>query len=100
MEKQKLLNTINPLLMDRNRLGLLVALSESENAIDFNTMIDLTGLTKGNLSSHVQKLEEAQLINVKKEFIERKPRTTYEITQKGKEELRNYLKILQTVLSK
>ncbi len=50
---------------------------------DFLFIQNVTGLTKGNLSSHMRKLEDAGYIQVIKEFLERKPHTMLRITQKG-----------------
>ena len=66
--------------------------------VDFNTLLEELDLTKGNLSTHLRKLEEAELIRVKKEFVGRKPRSTYVCTPRGKTEMRNYLNTIEALL--
>jgi DNA-binding transcriptional ArsR family regulator len=66
------------------RLALLTALAASTEA-DFLFLCRLTGLTKGNLSAHLAKLEAAGLIDVRKEFVRKKPRTILTITSAGKD---------------
>lgn len=93
-----LINTINPLLLDRARLGIMVTLVNAKESVDFNFLIEALDLTKGNLSSHCQKLEEGQLIKVIKTFVDKKPKTTYECTNLGRQEIKNYLKQIESVL--
>lgn len=49
-----------------------------------------TGLTWGNLASHLSKLEDAQYISIEKEFIDRKPHTMIHITDKGRKAFKDY----------
>ena len=67
-------------------------------SVDFTTLQMELDLTKGNLSTHIRKLEEANLIKVSKEFIGRKPRTTYVCTAKGKKEMQHYLSAVEAML--
>lgn len=53
-------------------------------AADFLFLLRRTGLTKGNLSSHVRKLEEAGYVAVEKKFVDRHPVTTYALTGAGR----------------
>lgn len=73
-------------------------LSLAGGPVDFNTLIEELQLTKGNLSTHLRKLEEAELIKVKKEFVGRKPRSTYVCTARGKTEMFNYLSTIEALL--
>ncbi len=57
-----------------------------------------TGLTWGNLSSHMVKLEEAGYISVEKEIVGRKPRTTLKLTPKGRQAFLDYRKAIKQVL--
>jgi len=66
--------------------------------VDLNTLIEELQLTKGNLSTHVLKLEEKGLMSVKKEFVGRKPRTTYSCTPQGRREMEDYLSRIETLL--
>jgi len=91
---------VNPLLVDRVRLAIMANLALAGGPVDFNTLLEDLGLTKGNLSTHMRKLEEADLITVHKEFVGRKPRTTYLCTAKGKKEMLDYLNTVENLLKK
>jgi DNA-binding MarR family transcriptional regulator len=64
---------------------------------DFIYLMRQTGLTWGNLSSHMSKLEEAGYINVKKEFQEKKPHTILSMTKSGRVAFEKYRKMLDKV---
>ena len=98
MKTMELINSINPLLHDRVRLAIMVTLVNADKPIEFNILLEALSLTKGNLSSHSQKLEEAKLIKVTKEFVDRKPRTSYVCTELGRKEIKNYLKQIEQIL--
>ncbi|MBD3195542.1 MAG: transcriptional regulator [Candidatus Lokiarchaeota archaeon] len=49
-----------------------------------------TGLTWGNLSSHVSKLEEAELLEIEKKFVKKTPKTILHLTIKGREAFEEY----------
>jgi DNA-binding MarR family transcriptional regulator len=65
------------------RLAILTALAACRSA-DFLFLQRLTGLTKGNLSSHLSKLENAGLIGIEKEFVDRMPNTRVMLTKSGR----------------
>ncbi len=65
------------------RLSILTALASCKSA-DYLFLQRLTGLTGGNLSSHISKLVESGLVQIEKRFIKNKPNTQIEITEKGK----------------
>lgn len=88
----------NPLLSDRVRLAIMVKLTITKEYIDFSTLLESLNLTKGNLSTHISKLEEAQLIEVKKEFIGKKPKTSYICTQLGVQAVQQYLTTIESLL--
>ncbi len=90
---------IDPLLTDRARLAILSTLAGEEAPLDFNSMLEKLGLTKGNFSVHARKLEDAGLIEVEKKFVARKPVTTYSCTAKGRKALVTYLEHIQSILS-
>jgi DNA-binding transcriptional ArsR family regulator len=79
------------LLLDRlihepGRLAILTVLS-SVQAADFVFLQRTTGLTKGNLSSHLAKLEEAGLVEIHKRFVGKKPNTNIALTAVGKQRI-------------
>jgi DNA-binding HxlR family transcriptional regulator len=88
----------HPLLGDRVRLSIMGVLAASEVPVSFNELIESLALSKGNLSTHLKKLEDEKLIEVDKQFVERKPRTTYACTKSGREALQQYLEQVQKML--
>ena len=72
-----------------SRLMILAHLAAVESA-DFTFLLKRTGLTRGNLSTHLSRLEEAGYINIKKEFVDRIPRTLYRLTAAGKKAIQVY----------
>ncbi len=71
------------------RLAILTVLSAAEE-VQFKFLEEVLGLTKGNLSSHVSKLEEAGYLTVSKEFAGKLPVTSYRITARGRKALEAY----------
>ncbi len=89
---------LHPLLGDRVRLTIMAMLSASPDPLSFNELLEELELTKGNLSSHLRKLEDAKLIKVEKEFVDRKPRTTYGCSAEGRKEVKKYLETVESLL--
>jgi len=79
------------------RLMVLTYLYVVESA-DYVFLMRLTGLTWGNLSTHLTKLEEAGYITVNKEFRGKKPHSTIHLTKQGRIAFREYKKSMQQVL--
>ena len=57
---------------------------------DFTFLLHQTGMTPGNLSAHLSKLEDAGYVEITKEFIERKPHTALALTKKGRTAFKEY----------
>lgn len=79
------------------RLMLLSILSVLNQA-DFVFLNHLTGLTRGNLSTHMSRLEEAGYIRVDKEFVDRRPVTGLSITRDGRAALEAYRETMRNFL--
>ncbi|HIJ52612.1 MAG TPA: transcriptional regulator [Planctomycetes bacterium] len=62
----------------------------SAKKVDFNFLLTTLGLTKGNLATHINKLETADFIEVKKEFRGKMPHTSYRITRTGRRQFQKY----------
>ena len=75
---------LDRLIHEPGRLAILTVLSSVADA-DFLFLQRATGLTKGNLSSHLSKLEEAGLVAITKRFVRKKPNTSVAITELGRE---------------
>jgi DNA-binding transcriptional ArsR family regulator len=65
------------------RLAILTVLASCASA-DFLFLQRATGVTKGNLSSHLTKLEEAGLVEIEKRFVEKRPNTLVRLTEAGR----------------
>lgn len=65
---------------------------------DFIFLMRQTGMTWGNLSGHISKLEAAVYIEVTKDFIDKKPHTMLRLTEKGREAFQIYRKSMKQVL--
>jgi DNA-binding transcriptional ArsR family regulator len=89
---------IDPLLVDRVRLAIMAALSAAKDPLDFTELFTTLELTRGNLAGHLRKLEEGQFIDVCKEFVDRKPRTTYRCTAKGRKEFERYIDQMESMI--
>lgn len=79
------------------RLMVLTYLYVVESA-DYLFLMHLTGLTWGNLSSHLSKLEEAGYVEILKEFKGKKPHTMIRLTEDGRSAFREYKLSMQQVL--
>ncbi|NVM27997.1 MAG: transcriptional regulator [Candidatus Helarchaeota archaeon] len=66
---------------------------------DFLFIMRQTGLTFGNLSSHMSKLEAAKYIDVEKEFVFRKPHTMLHLTEKGRAAFQAYRKTMKQIFN-
>jgi DNA-binding transcriptional ArsR family regulator len=78
----KEMTALDKLLHEPSRLAIMTALSGCESA-DFIFLQRLTGMSKGNLSSHLSKLEEANLIQIQKSFVGKIPNTNVSLTENG-----------------
>lgn len=88
---------IDRIIHEPARLMILALLYVVESA-DFTFLMRQTGLTWGNLSSHMSKLEAAGYIEVVKEFKGRKPNTMLRLTDKGRAAFREYRQSMKQVL--
>jgi DNA-binding MarR family transcriptional regulator len=79
------------------RLLILAYLSVVESA-DFLFLMNQTNLTRGNLSSHLSKLESAGYVEIKKEFVDKIPRTLLRLTEQGKNAFNEYRRNMKQVL--
>jgi DNA-binding transcriptional ArsR family regulator len=85
---------LDRLIHEPARLAIMSALSTVQSA-DFTFLKRLTGLSMGNLSTHLTKLEEAGMITVEKSFVNRRPNTMISITSQGKLAIENHWQRLE-----
>jgi DNA-binding MarR family transcriptional regulator len=88
---------LDRLIHEPARLMILAVLYVVESA-DFTFLMRQTGLTWGNLSSHMSKLEEAGYIEVEKTFKGKRPNTMLRLTDEGRAAFRDYRHSLKQVL--
>jgi len=95
---KNLIVNINKIFESRIRLGIMSALMVNDT-IDFNSLKELLELTDGNLASHLKALEQNEIIVVSKQFVGRKPNTTYAVTAKGREQFQQHLDALENLIN-
>lgn len=89
---------LDPILHSQLRLAvmsLLIGVKEAE----FTFLKEKTGATAGNLSVQIQKLKDAEYIEVQKQFKDNYPQTLCKITPKGVDAFETYVKALQSYIS-
>ena len=92
------LSDIDPLIHASARLMVMTYLYVVESA-DYVFLINLTGLTWGNLATHLNKLEEVGYIEMQKIFKGKKPQTLLRMTDSGRTAFQNYKKTMKQVLN-
>jgi DNA-binding MarR family transcriptional regulator len=89
---------IDPLIHAPARLMVLTYLYVVDS-VDYVFLMRITGLTWGNLSTHLTKLEEAGYIAIEKEFRDKKPHSMICLTDRGRTAFREYKTSMQQVLN-
>lgn len=90
---------LDPIIHERVRLGILGLLIHVKE-LTFSELKEALKLSDGNLASHLRTLEENGIIEVRKTFVGRKPKTFYCLTQQGKKRFLEYLDAITRILSK
>ncbi|NPA92974.1 MAG: helix-turn-helix domain-containing protein [Chloroflexi bacterium] len=88
---------LDPLIHAPARLHILSLLAHA-TTLDFLYLLHATQLTRGNLSSHLSKLEQAGYIQIEKTFRGKYPLTLCRLTDTGREALRTYHQAMQSIL--
>jgi DNA-binding HxlR family transcriptional regulator len=91
------LTDIDRIIHEPARLMIMAHLYVIESA-DFLFLMRQTGLTWGNLSSHLSKLESADYVEIKKEFKGKKPHTMLCLTDKGRNAFKKYVQNMKQVM--
>ena len=92
------ISNLQKVFESRIRLGIMSALMVND-VLDFNALKELLALTDGNLASHLKALEQQEIVVVSKQFIGRKPSTTYKATERGKNLFRQHLAALEELIN-
>jgi len=94
---KEIISKLNKQFESRVRLGIMSVLMVNES-IDFTGLRDLLDVTDGNLSSHLTALEKSKLIEMHKQFVGRKPNTSYRITKNGRNAFSEHLEFLARLI--
>lgn len=89
-------NRFDSMLLSQVRLGIISVLVSRKSAT-FTDLKTLLALTQGNLTIHLQKLENEGYVAVDKAFVDRKPRTTCKITAKGRKAFLRHVEQLRAI---
>jgi DNA-binding MarR family transcriptional regulator len=87
---------LDPEIHQPTRLRVLMLLSGVETA-DFTFLLNALGLTNGNLSAHMSRLEELGYVRVTKKFVGKVPNTSYRLTPKGRDGLQAYWQAMDAI---
>ena len=90
--------SLDKLINDRTRLGMLSALAANER-LSFSDLKNLLNATDGNISVHARKLEDAGYVTCEKSFKGRTPLTEYLITADGRAALERYLDHMEALIT-
>ena len=92
-----IIDNISKLFESRLRLGIMAILMVNDK-VDFNTLKEHLGASDGNLASHLKALEKNELIVVHKQFVGRKPQTTYSATPLGRQSFEKHIEGLNKLI--
>lgn len=90
---------LNKAFESRIRLGIMSILIVND-WIDFGTLKEMLNITDGNLASHIAALEKEEYVEIKKQFVGKKPNTSYAVTKAGKKAFNDHLDALEKILKK
>ncbi len=92
-----MIGELNKAFESRVRLGIMSILMVNDS-VDFLTLKDMLQVTDGNIASHITALEKFNYIEVKKQFIGKKPNTLFEASKEGKIAFQKHLNALEKLL--
>jgi len=88
---------LNKAFESRIRLGIMSVLLVND-WIEFVELKDMLQVTDGNLASHLTALEKLEYIQVRKQFVGKKPNTSYAVTQAGRRSFNEHLNALEKLI--
>jgi DNA-binding MarR family transcriptional regulator len=88
---------LDPVIHEKARLRIMAALAPADS-LTFKELRDLLEMTDGNLSVHMRTLEENRYVRVKKDFVDRRPRTTYALSAEGRRAFATYIEALEEII--
>lgn len=90
------INSIPDIFQSKLRIAIVSCLMTGEKT--FREVKEITGASDGNLSVQISKMEECDYVKIHKDFFNNKPRTRYNLTEKGKTEFIDYVNALDKVI--
>jgi DNA-binding transcriptional ArsR family regulator len=94
---KRLIEELDPVLHERGRLAIVSALAAVER-LAFTELRDALEMTDGNLSVHLQKLEEKGYVAIDKQFVGRRPQTSCRLTRVGRQAFTRHLDRLEAIV--
>ena len=91
------ISDIDRIIHSPARLTILAYLA-AVDSVDFIFLMNQVGLTRGNLSSHLNTLKEAGYVSIEKEFVENIPRTLIRLTDEGRKAIQSYRDQMRTII--
>lgn len=89
---------LDRVIHEKARLSVLTSLVTHPKGLVFGDLKEMCGLTDGNLSRHLQVLEEAGLIDIQKGYDHNRPQTLCRITAQGRRRYLDYLQVLEQIV--
>ena len=93
------IDDLNKAFESRIRLGIMSVLMVND-WVEFGTLKDTLNITDGNLASHIAALEKMEYIQIKKQFLGKRPNTSYAVSKLGKKAFNSHLDALEKLLKK
>ena len=94
---KRLVDDLDPMLHEKGRLAIVSVLA-AVDSVSFTELRDTLEMTDGNLSVHLQKLEEKGYVSITKQFVGRRPLTTCRLTKPGQQAFARYLNHLEALV--
>ncbi|MFK7772314.1 MAG: winged helix-turn-helix domain-containing protein [Saprospiraceae bacterium] len=94
---KEIITKLNKKFDNKTRLGIMSLLMVNE-WVEFKTFKEMLGVSDGNLASHIKTLEAEKYLQVKKQFVGKKPQTSYAVTKVGKKAFNDHLDALEALL--
>ncbi|MDQ3049278.1 MAG: transcriptional regulator [Bacteroidota bacterium] len=90
---------LNKAFESRVRLGIMSILMVND-FVDFGAIKEQLQITDGNLASHISALEKLKYVEIKKQFVGKKPNTSYAVSKTGKKAFNEHLNALEKLINK
>jgi DNA-binding MarR family transcriptional regulator len=91
------IDTLNKAFESRIRLGIMSILMVNDK-VEFTMLKELLQITDGNIASHISGLEKLGYVSVTKQFVGKKPNTSYAVTKAGKDAFAKHIQALEQLI--